>query len=258
MADEINCEEEQALEILALESIFVGEFELINEEPVTYEIVINADRLEEMDNFIVVKLKVEYPPLYPKVMPKFQFKNLSPVNFNLSDFNKCHSMFKEIAEEMVGEQMVYEIIENVRQYLIEKNDVFVQKRYESLEEKKIKDDNMSKKFIADTNLDYIPVNKATFSTWLDKFSKEIALQKEEERKKRTKEQTERDSRTSGKAYFKDKQIIIGSNIAFEEDDVELLGDQIEEEEEVKEDEDELKYYNEELFADEDIDDLELD
>lgn len=88
MADEINCEEEQALEVLALESIFVDEFELINEEPVTYEITINADRLEEMDNFVVVKLKVEYPPLYPKVMPKFQFKNLSPVNLSLSDFNR--------------------------------------------------------------------------------------------------------------------------------------------------------------------------
>lgn len=167
-------------------------------------------------------------------------------------------MFKEIAEEMVGEQMVYEIIENVRQYLIEKNDVFVQKRYESLEEKKIKDENMGKKFIADTNLDYIPVNKDTFSTWLAKFSKEIALQKEEEKKKRTKEQIERDNRISGKSYFRDKQIIIGSNIAFEEDDVELLGDQIDDEEEVKEDDENINYYNEELFADEDVDDIELD
>jgi hypothetical protein len=230
---------------------------LINEEPVTYEIMINADRLEDQDNFVVVKLKVEYPPLYPTVMPKFQFRNMSPVNLRLSDFNKCHVMFKDIAEEMLGEQMVFEVIENVRQYLIEINDVFVQKRYEVIEEMKVIDENKNKKFIADIKLDYVPVNKETFTVWLEKYSKEVAAVKAEELKRRTKAQIDRDARESGKAYFHDKQGMIGSNIAFEEDDVELLNDQDQDDEEVLEEEKDDKYYDEDLFDDDDVEGLEL-
>ena len=118
MTEVLNYEEEQSLEIEALESIFVGEFELINEQPVTYEVIINADRNDENDNYIVVKLKIEYPIDYPNTMPKFQFKNLSPMHLSISDFNNCHSIFRETAEDMIGEQMIFEVIENIRQFLI--------------------------------------------------------------------------------------------------------------------------------------------
>lgn len=126
--DDIIPSEEQALEVEALQSIMVGEFEMIHEEPMWYELLINADRDDESSNFIVIKIKVEYPPDYPKVIPKFQFKNLSPMNLTISDFNYWHTIYREAADQLIGEQMVYEIVEKIREYLIEKNDVFVQQK----------------------------------------------------------------------------------------------------------------------------------
>lgn len=261
MAEVLNCEEEQFLEIEALESIFVGEFELINEQPVTYEVILNADRNEDSNNYIVVKLKVEYPSEYPNVMPKFQFKNLSPMHLSITDFNNCHGIFKKTAEELIGEQMVFEVIENIRQYLIEKNDVFVEQKRKENEEKKIKEENLGKKFIAEKTLDYEPVNKESFSKWLKKFEAERDLIKKEEYKNRTKEQVERDSRKTGKAYFQEKQCLAGSNIAFEEDEIEAIAENVDDDEEMIEEnegENMEKYFDEDVFDDEDIDDIELD
>ena len=116
----MNWEEEQNLEVESLQSICVGEFELITDSPITYEIEIKADRDDDEYNFISVKLKVEYPDLYPKVMPKSQFKNLTPKFLNPNDFLNCDRIFKKTADKLLGEQMMYEIIENVRDFLIEK------------------------------------------------------------------------------------------------------------------------------------------
>lgn len=257
MAD-IDCHEEQSLEIEALESIFISEFELVTENPVTYEIIVNADREDEDSNFVVIKVKVEYPEEYPKVMPKFQFKNLSPKNLNISDFNHCHDIYKQTAENMLGEQMVFEIIENIRSFLIEKNDVFVNARVKEAEEKKIADDNLGKKFIAEQRLDYTPVNKDTFSEWLAKYQKEMKAIKDEEYKNRSKDQVERDSRKTGKSYFMEKQGMVGSNIAFEEDDLDQIIDNDEEEKDDEMEDQSIYFENEELFDDDDIDDVELD
>ncbi len=222
MTEVIDCHEEQFLEIEALDAIFVDEFELINQQPVTYEVIINADRNQEDDNYIVVKLKIEYPEEYPKVMPKFQFKNLSPVHLNISDFNQCHAMFKEKAEEMVGEQMIFEVIENIREFLVNKNDVFVEAKLKEAEEQKVKEENMGKVFIAEKKLDYEPVNKESFTKWLVAFTAERDAIKAQELKSRTKEQIDRDTRKSGKLYFQEKQGIIGSGINFEEDEIDKI------------------------------------
>lgn len=253
--DDVNWQEEQQLELESLESIFVDEFELITEDPITYEVTIKAEREDEANNYIVVKLKVEYPTDYPKVAPKFQFKNLSPVNLSITDFNQCHEIFKRTAEEMLGEQMIFAIIENVREYLQEKNDVFVEQKQKEEEEERIREANIGKKFIAETRLDYTPVNETTFSAWLKKYMGERAQQREEEYKNRTKEEVERDSRKTGKNIFLEKHGLAGSNIAFEEDEIDKL---IEEEEATGVEapiEEEKAYYDEDLFDDEDVDDL---
>ena len=253
--EDINPTEEQALEVEALESIYVGEFELITEEPMWYEVILNADRDNEDDNFIVIKIKVEYPPEYPNVVPRMQFKNLSPKNLTLSEFNQCHTIFRETAEDLIGEQMIFEITEKLREYLMEKNQVFVEKRLKEVEEEKIKEENMGKVFNSETRLDFTPVNKDTFSTWLAKFTAERNKIKEEEKLKRTKDQIEKDNRTTGKHYFLEKQGIKGSNIAFEEDEIDAILDN---EKEIEDEEDQAKYFDEDVFVDEDIDDVELD
>jgi hypothetical protein len=230
---------------------------LITEEPMTYEVVIKADRENEADNFVVVKMKVEYPETYPNVIPKFQFKNLSPKNLQIGEFNNCHKIFRDTAEEMHGEQMIFQIIENIREYLKEINEVFMEKKRKEEEEEKIKEDNMGKKYIAETRLDYTPVNKETFSVWLAKFMIEREKQKEEELKKRSKEQIEKDNRISGRNHFLEKQGLIGSNITFEEDEIDQLIEEEEKAGETFEDEEKV-YYDEELFDEEDVEFDELE
>jgi hypothetical protein len=258
MAD-IDCVEEQQLEVEALESILVGEIEIINEEPYTYEVIIKADRDNDDDNFVTVKLKVEYPEEYPNVTPKFQLKNLSPINLLIGEFNNCHKIFKDTAEEMMGEQMIFQCIENIREFLQEKNDVFVEEKHKVEEEEKIKEENMGKKYIAEKRLDFIPVNKDTFSVWLEKFMKERAILKEEEYMNRSKDQIEKDSRKSGRDHFIQKQGMVGSNITFEEDEIDKIieehgEDALEVVEESTEDQ-QKEFFDEDLYDDENLDDL---
>ena len=257
---DIDTAEEQQLEFEAMESIFVGEFELIHEDPLCYEIIINADREDDDNNFVVIQIKIEYPADYPKVVPKCQFKNLSPKHLTLSEFNHWHTIFRKTAEELVGEQMMFEIVEKIREYLIEKNDVFIQQKIKDEEEEKIREENAGKKYIAETRLDYTPVNKDTFSDWLKKFQKARDLKKVEELSKRTKVQVERDNRITGKYYFLEKQGIEGSGINFEEDEVDaLIDDDDDETEEVKDEgEDQAKYFDEAVFYDEGLDDVDFD
>jgi hypothetical protein len=101
--------------------------------------------------------------------------------------------------------MVFEIIEKIREFLIEKNDVFVQLKLKEEEEEKIREENVGKKYISEIRLDFIPVNKETFSEWLAKFTAEREKIKEEEKASRTKQMIERDVRNTGKAYFLEKQ-----------------------------------------------------
>ena len=142
--------------------------------------------------------------------------------------------------------------------------MFVKKKLKELEEKKIREDNMGKKFIAEQTLDYEPVNKKSFSMWLAKFTAERELIKAEEYKKRSKQQIERDTRISGKAYFLDKQGLAGSNINFEEDEIDkIIEEQGDDDEEIKDEnvgegEEMGKYFDQELFDDEDLDDIDLD
>ena len=153
--------------------------------------------------------------------------------------------------------MVFEIIEKIREYLIEKNDVFVQQKEKDEEEEKVREENVGKKYISETRLDYTPVNKDTFSQWLKKYTDEREKKRAEEMAKRSKVEVERDNRTTGKAYFQDKQGMDGSNILLGEDDIDTLVED-EKEMEEEEDNDQAKYFDEDVFDDEDIDDIDLD
>ena len=152
--------------------------------------------------------------------------------------------------------MVFEIIEKIREYLVEKNDVFVQEKLKKEEEEKVKEENMGKKYISETRLDFTPVNKDTFSQWLKKYTQEREKIKEEQKAKRSKEQVDRDNRTTGKAYFMEKQGLDGSNIMLGEDDIDALVE--DEKMDDEEDDDQAKYFDEDVFDDDDIDDIDLD
>lgn len=192
---------------------------MITDSPITYEVEIKADRDDEEYNFISVKLKVEYTDNYPKVLPKSQFKNLTPKYLSPTDFANCDKIFKKTADEMLGEQMMYEIIENVRDFLKEKNEVFVQEKLREEEERRLKEENKGIVYVAEKKIEF---NRESFSAWLKKYAEEREKNRIEALKFRTKEQVERDERLTGKAYFQQREHIAGSGIIFDDDDIEKI------------------------------------
>ena len=122
--------EEQKDEIEALECIFVDEYELLSENPIKFEIHLKADWDEEESNFVELKLIIEFQEEYPEVVPKFQIKNMSEDRISNNELYECENLFRHSAEEMLGEPMIYEITEKLKEYLIEKNDVFIEQKEE--------------------------------------------------------------------------------------------------------------------------------
>lgn len=64
-SQEPNNFEEQQQEIEALQSIFVEEFTLLQDQPYKFEILINSNSESEEKNFIKLKVIVDLPLNYP-------------------------------------------------------------------------------------------------------------------------------------------------------------------------------------------------
>lgn len=153
------------------------------------------------------------------MFPKIQFKNTSPKLLGVSDFNACEKIFKDTAESLIGEQMMFAIIENIREFLIEKNDVFVEQKIKEDEERRLKEENKSTMYTTEKKIEF---NRETFTKWLKDFGEERKKLKLEALKNRTKEEIERDERMTGKAYFQQKQHISGSGIVFDDDEIDKI------------------------------------
>mmetsp|Transcript_37185 Transcript_37185/g.42703 ORF Transcript_37185/g.42703 Transcript_37185/m.42703 type:complete len:161 (-) Transcript_37185:52-534(-) len=145
--------------------------------------------------------------------------------------------------------MMFAIIENIREFLIEKNDVFVEQKIKEDEERRLKEENKSTMYTTEKKIEF---NRETFTKWLKDFGEERKKLKLEALKNRTKEEIERDERMTGKAYFQQKQHISGSGIVFDDDEIDkiLEDDPSAADEPPEEDEERKDYFDEDLFDDE--------
>ncbi len=147
--------------------------------------------------------------------------------------------------------MIYEITEKLKEYLIEKNDVFIEQKEEeeakAVEAAKQLEQSM-KGIKAEARLNYTPVTPESFNEWDHRFNQEM----EEKRRQdflalpqgERKLQEQKDGRLTGKQFFMQRN-------------VQELDDDDEEAKEEEKTEEQL-CYDEELFDDEDLDDVDLD
>lgn len=77
--------DEQQEEIEALQSIFMDDFELVEERPYKFEITINSNMEGAEKNHLKLKVIFDLPDNYPSTGPVFRIKNLSP---DIIDNNK--------------------------------------------------------------------------------------------------------------------------------------------------------------------------
>ncbi|KAG7399586.1 hypothetical protein PHYBOEH_008581 [Phytophthora boehmeriae] len=110
--------EEQAMEVEALEAIYMEDFTKLSEDPLSFQVRVVPNQDGE-NNFVAMTLKADIPATYPDVEPTLEII----LNKGLSD--RQHKDMKELLaqqiEENMGMAMMYTLCEAVREYLVENN-----------------------------------------------------------------------------------------------------------------------------------------
>jgi hypothetical protein len=167
---------------------------------------------------------------------------------------KAEDIFREVARENVGMPMIYEALEACREYLITLNNKHVSTDIENKEiESKKYETELGNTFVVDNAItSYTPVNQETFSKWLFNFSNEIKQIKE-------KEKSDKDLKLTGRQWFNTKDYLDDDAEDAIEDDVDEDNDKAENGDNDEDEDDEKPlYYDEELFIDDGVDDVEFD
>eukprot|EP01006_Ploeotia_vitrea_P045761 TRINITY_DN66967_c12_g5_i1.p1 TRINITY_DN66967_c12_g5~~TRINITY_DN66967_c12_g5_i1.p1 ORF type:complete len:264 (+),score=165.67 TRINITY_DN66967_c12_g5_i1:2-793(+) len=118
--DPEECEEEQELEVEALQSIFEDDFEVLATKPNrVLQLRVAPNTGDGDDNHVVALVKVTLPAKYPEVVPDIQIiKEKGLVNKQIKILAK---LANEAAEENVGEVSVFSISEAVKEWLADHN-----------------------------------------------------------------------------------------------------------------------------------------
>ena len=254
----INWEEQDA-EMEALEVIFPDEIEVTSRQPYKFQIQINSNA-EVDDNHLKMLLKVDLGYYYPQKTPDYLvLKNLSPDYLDNQMLDAYETEIQAMAREMIGDQMMFNLCDHLREKIAEINDQVVDK-FNKILDAQAEEDALAKgpKRFDTNNLNYTPVNHETFGAWCTLFMEKMKKQDLES-------QTEIDKRLSGKEWFKVNKAKDFDDFTVEEEEVELEDDlDIKfEEEKLQDDEPPVQegaLYDKNLFAEElgDLDDEDVD
>eukprot|EP01023_Acetabularia_acetabulum_P036610 TRINITY_DN3461_c0_g1_i1.p1 TRINITY_DN3461_c0_g1~~TRINITY_DN3461_c0_g1_i1.p1 ORF type:complete len:222 (+),score=37.84 TRINITY_DN3461_c0_g1_i1:66-668(+) len=159
-------------ECVALESIFPDKFSRLNDD--TIRVVIDPPKDEEKEVgetvgqhalYLVMKMKEDYP----ESVPDFDLSNLNNVVFPQSVRDEVIEALKEQAEELVGDMMVYTLVEFIRDNLPQYNaQILETKIEEQVEEKQVEKEDTkaaSKGAVKETD----NMTKAQKRRYFDKF-----------------------------------------------------------------------------------------
>lgn len=118
----IDYEEEQAMEVEALESIYMDEFKKLQDQPLQYEIALMpySDGGEEDEiNYVAIRLQCIIPSTYPDVAPELEIV----LDKGLSDEQKKEMMalLDQQVEENTGIAIIFTLCEALKEYLMENN-----------------------------------------------------------------------------------------------------------------------------------------
>ena len=250
----MNNYEDQEMEIESLQCIYLeSEMKVTRERPYQIEVTVNSNSDDEEKNFLKLKVTFDLRPEYPDVIPLFRIKNLCTDYMDNKTLDKYEDEMKERARENLGNMMLYELCELLKEKITEINDEVVEK-LERIEEAERTDNVLEKSKVTSdmTKMNYTPVNAETFAIWCEKYKERMRLERERNRK-------DWEDKPTGKELF------LANKKAFE--DITLDGEDEEEQkveeeaaEEVKmEDEDEEEFqYDRALYDVDGLDDEDVD
>eukprot|EP01022_Parablepharisma_sp_SALTPOND_P026291 TRINITY_DN626_c0_g1_i1.p5 TRINITY_DN626_c0_g1~~TRINITY_DN626_c0_g1_i1.p5 ORF type:complete len:313 (-),score=54.91 TRINITY_DN626_c0_g1_i1:7663-8487(-) len=169
-------------EMEALQSIFMDEFLLLNESPLTYELIILADPEDStLEQGVKARLRIEYTESYPNEPPIITPHVQHPLT--IKDLERIKEITDTTCAGLIGTPMVFELSEKIREYLQERKG---ETRKDIEEEEKLKSEakqaevnGVYKTMKIDQEItSFTPVTLENYTKWRQKFDKE----KEEEAK----------------------------------------------------------------------------
>ena len=188
--------EEQAMEVEALESIYMDDFKKVGDAPLQMEIHLTPG---EEENHVAIFLDVVAPPEYPEVQPEFTVrvdKGLAPKHVE-----EISKLLAEQAEENVGMACVFTLAEAAKEWLQEHNetglaggssydDMMLKQRQKEKAKAKAEEAERVKAEIAASavdpdeeaarrRLEGTAVTPESFAAWRAAFEAEMAAKEEE-------------------------------------------------------------------------------
>ena len=107
--------DEQFEEIEALQSIFMDEFEMMEERPYKFEIMVNSNSESKEKNHLKLKLVFDLPDSYPHETPVVRIKNLCADILDNNRILEFDNIVRQKMEECAGTPMVFEICDALRE-----------------------------------------------------------------------------------------------------------------------------------------------
>ncbi|TMW57332.1 hypothetical protein Poli38472_003257 [Pythium oligandrum] len=233
--------EEQAMEVEALESIYMDEFVKLTDDPLSYQIHIVPNQ-DGQNNHVALTLKCKIPETYPDVEPQLEIV----LDKGLSDtqHKEIKALVMAQVAENLGMAMMFTISEAVREYLVENNrqgndGSEYQEMMRRLEIRKKQDDtsaaaaaeeNAQATAAVKRNDHGTPVTVESFLAWRAKFEAETQVKKKETTK------DEATAKLTGKQLWSSGLVDEGTEFDDEDDEDYVEGEDDEEEDDEEDDE----------------------
>ncbi|XP_047127353.1 RWD domain-containing protein 1 isoform X1 [Hydra vulgaris] len=199
-------QDEQDIEIEALESIYSEELEIISRKPYVFLIRVkgsNADTRDEHKVTISIQLQFNFVETYPETAPLIQVTNCSD-EMSEERINSLQAFLEKKAEENLGAVMIFTLVSEAQERLLDfiqdiKKDIQLEKDRIALEQERL--DEIKYKGT--------PVTMENFLAWKIQFDEEMRIIG-----KRKTELLEKNRKLTGKQLFERDSSLIDSDILF--------------------------------------------
>lgn len=206
----MDYEEEQANEIIVLESIYGEEMSVITETPYEFTIDVKYSEFEghSTTDPPSITLCCKYTEKYPEEVPIISVEN--PINLPESEAERLKEHLDELAEQSLGEVMVYSLVTAVQDWLNDYKDNIKKQADFEREEKARQEAAIEQKKFEGTL-----VNKDTFMKWKMEFDAERNAGK-------TVDTAEKVKKLTGRELFMKDNSMNESDLKFLEEDGEIV------------------------------------
>ncbi|KAM7364282.1 RWD domain-containing protein 1 [Cochliomyia hominivorax] len=166
-----NYQEDQNNEIEALDSIYCGDMEILEREPLhKFKIPIATEEYdkEQCTNGLACHLVFTYTPTYPDEAPVVEIED--PINFEDNYEQRLLEHIGKSIEEYIGMEMIFSLVSAAQEWLNERWDEYKKAKEEEAERKLLEAEEAERKKFEGTR-----VTVETFMKWKLEFEESMGI-----------------------------------------------------------------------------------